>query len=138
MIYLKLYEEYFWQTSDNDKANKIIKILRNGIDPEKIEKVEDFDSTLYTYEIHLAPVDNGDLDPFGYEWEEEQEEPIKIEVSSTVTPGAPWYHHNLYLIKNNRKYQLKTNKAITIYGIIKKAYKKYKNEQRRREIEGIL
>lgn len=118
---IKLFEEYFWQTEDNDIANKIIKILKKGIDLNYLIRDNLGD---YMYIIKRTETRIDDIDPLGEEnW---MDDDVIIKVNDTF--GIVDY--DLFIIKNNQEIKLVTNKAMKIYNMLDKAYKqKLKNKK---------
>jgi len=112
---LKTFEEYFWQSSDNDIANKIIDSLNDGIHQEDLS-YSDYE---YTYIIHRNTNEN---DPLG---EEDWGDNVKIKAIHKVDllPVVP-LAYEIYISKDDGKWiELKTNKSQKIYNLLKKAYK---------------
>lgn len=121
-----LKEEYFWESRDNDIANIIIKRL-NNINGEEVAKINGVfghgASQIYEYTIKK---DKNEVDPYGEEiWEND----VKIEASQFIGMRdevgnlSPIPIYKVIVHTSNRTIKLKTNKAIKIFGILKKAYK---------------
>lgn len=126
---IKLFEEYFWQTSDNEIVNRIINILKKGIDINNLTNLCDGSFGKYHYLIDKKN-DNNDIDPFG---EEDWGNNISIDVQTSDYWTEP-FHYIIYVNKGSEeKIELNTNKGRKIFMMLHKAYKNRKKEIKDKE-----
>ncbi len=133
---IKLFEEYFWQISDNETSNKIIAHLKKEIDVNKLTRIGGdglyvFNS--YQYIISNDKNDNrNEIDPLGEEvWEND----MMIVVEKIMEIGKPFFY---YKVNVNDEIELKTNKGIWIYYILHNAYKNRQKNDKRKKLKDLF
>ena len=134
---IKLFEEYYWDTRDNDIANKIIYLLKNDLNFNKISKIDDH---TYSYVLRKDNIKN-DIDPYQEDnWNDDGY--IEVFSMSDYDPTDYTNSLNIFIKDDNGKIQdvinLKTNKKHKIFRILKKAYKNKEIIKNREKLKKYL
>lgn len=129
---IKLFEEFFWQTSDNEVANKIVNLLKKGIDVNKLRFHYGYVQRRYIYIINNT---NNEIDPLG---EENWGNSISIEVRQCTELANPFPYYKIIVHKEDEEIELKSNKGREIYMILHKAYKNKEKNSKKEKLKDLF